>query len=382
MADAIQITRELIRFDTVNPPGNERACNEYLGGLLEEAGFSVACHPLAENRTNLVARLGGGAGKKPLCFSGHTDVVPLGAAPWRRAPFAGEIADGRIYGRGSSDMKSGIGAFVAAAIELAPHLGRTPGLVLVISADEERGCGGVNDLAGRDGALGEAGALIVAEPTANRPFTGHKGIMRVEAVATGVTAHASMPEQGENAVYKAARVVARLVERGRLHDGRALSGGEPVFNVGWFHGGMNINSVPDDARFGLDIRTVAGFGEAEIMAALEEIGGGEVAFTRMTSGEPAWIDPAQPVWTDPRDPWVEGIFDLIAEITGVRHQPAIAPYFTDACALSQAFGRPPTLILGPGEPEMAHQTDEYCVIARLEEGTAAFTEIAQRWCGI
>jgi succinyl-diaminopimelate desuccinylase len=140
--------------------------------------------------------------------------------------------------------------------------------------------------------------------------------------------------------------------------------------------------VPDEARFGVEVRTVKGFGAAETMAALKEIAGDEVTFTRVTSGEPGWVDPAQPVWTDPAHPWVQSVFDLIADITGVRHEAAIAPYFTDAGALSQAFGRPPTLILGPGEPEMAHQTDGYCLISRLEEGTAAFTEIARRWCGI
>ena len=106
MADAIELTRALLRFNTINPPGNEQPCADYLGGLLEAAGFTIRSYPMGENRTNLVARIGGSAGKKPLCFSGHTDVVPLGAAPWSTAPFGGDIEDGKIYGRGSSDMKA------------------------------------------------------------------------------------------------------------------------------------------------------------------------------------------------------------------------------------------------------------------------------------
>ena len=373
MIDPIELTRRLIRFETINPPGNETPCAEYLGGILERAGFRIAYHPMAPNRANLIARIGGGDGKKPLCLSGHTDVVPLGAAPWSVPPFAADMGDGKIYGRGATDMKGGIAAIVAAAVELAPHLHGTPGLVLVITAAEETGCEGANFLAGLDGVLGRAGALVIAEPTANRPLNGHKGVLRAEGRATGVTAHGSMPEQGENAVYKAARVIAKL-ERLKLGEGRALNGGLPTLNVGWFHGGMNINSVPDEAKFGLDIRMVPGLTDAEVLATLAETGGADVSFTQFT------YFPA--VYTDPADPWIAQVREVMAEITGETHAPAIASYFTDAEALARGYGHPPAVILGPGEPEMAHQTDEFCAVARIEQAHAGFTEIGRRWCGI
>jgi succinyl-diaminopimelate desuccinylase len=373
MLDPVELTRSLIRYETINPPGNEQPCAEYLGGLLERAGFSIAYYPMGENRANLIARIGGNAEKKPLCFSGHTDVVPLGAAPWTVAPFAAEIADGKIYGRGSTDMKGGVAAFVAAAIELAPKLAGTPGLVLVITAGEERGCEGANLLATLDGVLGEAGAMIVAEPTANRPLVGHKGVLWIEGVAKGVTAHGSMPHEGDNAVYKAARVALAL-EKLDLAKGRQFTIGTPTVNVGWLRGGMNINSVPDEARIGVDIRMVPGITDTEVMAELAKIGGDEVTF-RAAGYSPA-------VWSEPSDPWIAGVFSLMRDLTGVSTEPAIASYFTDAAALTMAYGHPPTLILGPGEPEMAHQTDEFCTIRRIEEAKAAFTEIARSWCGV
>ena len=372
--DPTELTRDLIRFETINPPGNETPCAEYLGGILERAGFRIAYHPLDGDgtRANLIARIGGGSGK-PLCLSGHTDVVPLGAAPWSVSPFAGDIADGRIYGRGSTDMKGGVAAIVAAAVDLAPRLEGTPGLVLVITSSEESGCQGANFLVGLDGALGEAGALLVAEPTANRPLNGHKGVLRVEGRAIGITAHGSMPEEGDNAVYKAARVVGRL-ERLKLDERRTLKGGLPTLNVGWFHGGINVNSVPDEATFGLDIRMVPGLTDTDIMAMLAEIGGTDVSFTKFTS--------FPPVYTEASDPWIAEVREVMAEITGERHSPAIASYFTDAEALVRGYGHPPAIILGPGEPDMAHQTDEFCTIHRIEAATAGFTEIARRWCGI
>ena len=374
MLDAVELTRALIRYDTINPPGNERPCAEFLGAMLEEAGFSVAYHSMGEGRANLIARIGGTEEKKPLCFSGHTDVVPLGAAPWTVAPFAAEIADGRVYGRGSTDMKGGVAAFVAAALELAPRLAGTPGLVLVISAAEETGCEGVNRLvAERPDLLGEAGAMIVAEPTDNRPLVGHKGVLWVEGLARGVTAHGSMPEKGENAVYKAARVVTRLAGLD-LSAGRALTVGKPTLNVGWLRGGLNINSVPDEARFAIDVRMVPGITTAEVLTQLAEIGGTDASFT-LKNHAPA-------VWSEPSDPWIAGVFELMREIAGAPTEPAIATYFTDAAALTQAYGYPPTLILGPGDPALAHQTDEYCQISRIEEAKSAFTRIAKDWCGV
>ena len=112
--NAFELTRELLRFNTINPPGDERLCAEYLGKLLEVHGFTAAYHDFAENRTSLVARIGGNASKAPICFTGHIDIVPLGNAPWQKDPFAGETDAGKLFGRGSSDMKSGVAAFVAA----------------------------------------------------------------------------------------------------------------------------------------------------------------------------------------------------------------------------------------------------------------------------
>ena len=369
--DPIELTRELIRFETVNPPGNETPCAEYIGGILGRAGFQIAYHPMEENRANLIARIGGTVSGKPLCLSGHVDVVPLGAAPWSVPPFAAEMADGKIYGRGSTDMKSGVAAIIAAVVEMAPRLGGTPGLVLVITAGEERGCQGANVLVAQDDVLGEAGALLVAEPTSNRPLNGHKGVLWVEGRATGVTAHGSMPEKGENAVYKAARIIGRL-EMLKLEEGRNLTAGLPTLNVGWFHGGMNINSIPDEATFGLDIRMVPGLTDEDVLSNLAEIGGTEVRFSRLGN--------SSHVYTEPSDPWFAQVREIAAEITGERHEPAIASYFTDASALAKAYGYPPVCIMGPGEADMAHQTDEYCHVRRIEEARTAYVEIIRRWC--
>src|SRR5215470_11117845 len=133
MISSVELTQELIRFETINPPGNETPCARHLGRILDAAGFQTRYFDMGEKRDNLIARIGIGGDRLPLAFTGHTDVVPLGAAPWSVEPFGAKIAEGKLYGRGSTDMKGGVAAFVIAAVKLAPQLAGTPGLVFVIT---------------------------------------------------------------------------------------------------------------------------------------------------------------------------------------------------------------------------------------------------------
>ena len=118
MTSSVELTQDLVRFRTINPPGDERACAERLASLLENAGFAVDLVPFGEGRAQLVARIGGASGKSAIGFTGHLDTVPLGAQLWTVDPLAADIKDGKLYGRGSSDMKSGVAAFVTACAAL------------------------------------------------------------------------------------------------------------------------------------------------------------------------------------------------------------------------------------------------------------------------
>jgi succinyl-diaminopimelate desuccinylase len=367
--DSVGLTQDILRLNTINPPGEEQACAQLLGGILERAGYRVRYHSFGPRRVNLLAEIGG-AQKPPLCFTGHIDVVPLGAAPWSKDPFAGDTDAGRLYGRGSSDMKSGVAAFVTAAVSMAPHLERTAGVALVITAGEETGCEGAFHLL-HDRALGRAGAVLVAEPTANQPFVGHKGAMFLRARASGVTAHGSMPDQGVNAIYKAARAVGKLERFGFANPPHPLMG-QGTLNVGTIQGGLNVNSVPDQALIGIDIRTVPTIDHAALLAELSRQLAPDVELETLMSLEA--------VYTDPADPWMRSVFEVMTPILGAAPTPRTATYFTDAAALRQAYGAPPTVILGPGEPQMAHQTDEYCLIERVDQAVAAYEELIRRWC--
>jgi succinyl-diaminopimelate desuccinylase len=366
--DPVRLAQELVRFDTVNPRSPERPCAEHLGRLLEAGGFQVARHEFAPGRTSLVARHGGGR-RPPLCFAGHVDTVPLGAAPWSRDPFGGEISEGRLHGRGSSDMKSGVAAFVCAALEVA-RLDPDADLLLVVVAGEETGCEGSAHLARTAGALGAAGALVVAEPTGNQPLVGHKGALWLRARTRGVTAHGSMPERGVNAIYAAARAVARL-EAFRFEVPPDPLLGRPTLNVGTIAGGLNVNSVPDEAVVGIDVRTVPAQRHQAVRAELARLLGDAVELSTLVD-VPA-------VRTEASHPWVEEVLELAAGVLGQRPAPGAAPYFTDASVLTPALGDVPTVILGPGELALAHQTDEYCLVRRIEEAAGLYRDLARRW---
>lgn len=366
---AISLTRELLAFNTINPPGQERACAEFLGKRLEAGGFTVSYHEFAEGRTNLVARLDAPNDKKPICFTGHTDTVPLGTADWIRDPFGGEIADGKLYGRGSTDMKGGLAAMVVAALELAKSFNTQAGIILVVTAGEENSCEGATFLAKDPEVLGKAGAIIVGEPTSNYPLVGHKGAFWLEACATGRAAHGSMPEQGENAIYKIARAVSML-EKYQFDVSHPLLGA-PTLNVGTISGGENVNSVPDFARIGIDIRTVTNQSSTDVYDVLKRHLGNEITLKILQASDA--------VATDPEDGWVQEVFDIMSPILGERPEPRAATYFTDAGALTPALGNPPTVILGPGEADMAHKTDEFCYVSRIEEAVEAYLRIGEKW---
>ena len=159
-ADPVTLTRDLVRFDTINPPGEERVCAHHIGGMLEASGFRVDYHEFANQRTSLVARLDGSGDGPPICFTGHIDVVPLGKAAWSHDPFAGERDGDRLFGRGVTDMKGALAAIVLAAQRIAALPERKAGLVLVLTAGEETHCEGAHHLAAQPGALGSAGAVL------------------------------------------------------------------------------------------------------------------------------------------------------------------------------------------------------------------------------
>jgi succinyl-diaminopimelate desuccinylase len=371
LVDAVELARELIALQSMNPGGSETVCAKRLGGLLSDAGFMIQYHDFAPGRTSVVASRGGKPGAKHLCFAGHIDTVPLGNAAWSMDPFAGEIHDGKLYGRGSTDMKAGIAAFVAAAVDMGSELDDGPGTLLIMAAGEETGCEGSRPLGKVLANEFSVGAMVIAEPTYNLPKVGHRGAFWLRMTASGKTAHGSMPEHGINALYKAARAAGKLEDFDFNIARHTYLGGNSL-SVGNMHSGQNVNSVPDHAVMEVDIRTIPGVNHEQLKEGLRGYLGEDI-----DSAE-AFVD-LDSVWTDPDHPWMQTIFDLVTPHLGERPEIAALPFFTDAAVLQPAFDNVPTVILGPGDTHMAHQTDEFCTVDRIPVAVQMYQDIIRDW---
>lgn len=365
-SDVIELTRKLIAFNTVNPPGNEGEAAKFIGSLLAGNGFKVEYIPYGTNRLHVIAEKGCSEDIPPVVFTGHFDTVPLGAKKWSVGPFGGEIRDGKIYGRGSSDMKGGLAAMVIASIQ-AFETGKPPGGVrLILTAAEETGCQGAKHIVATYENLGHASGIIVGEPTANIPATGHKGGLYLNLTTSGVTAHSSMPHLGDNAIYKAARAIS-AIEKFSFGVEKDPLLGFPTINVGKVFGGMNINSVPDHAGFTIDARTTTKVNHRDLVKKLKAELGDEVSMETL-------VDlPA--VSSTEHDPFVQMVYSVCGISGNATAYPKSLPYLTDGSVLQPAYGGVPTIILGPGQPEMAHQTDELCYTEKLEQAVEIYKNI-------
>ncbi len=356
--DVISITRKLIAFNTVNPPGNESAAARFVGALLFENGFNVEYIPFETNRLHVIAEKGCSDESLPVVFTGHFDTVPLGAREWSVDPFGGEVKNGKLYGRGSSDMKGGVAAMVVAAIEAFKEGIPNCGIRLIFTSGEELGCQGAKHLVETYGNLGKAKGIIVGEPTANIPAIGHKGGLYLNLTTSGVTAHSSMPHLGDNAIYKAARAISKI-ENFKFGVEKDPLLGFPTVNVGKVEGGMNINSVPDLAAFTIDARTTTKVDHQQLFKKFKKVLGPDVSIETLVD--------LKAVSSDESDPFVKLVYSACGISIGEEGFPKSLPYLTDGSVLQPAHGGIPTIILGPGQPEMAHQTDEFCYTDKLEK---------------
>ena len=368
--DLITLTKKLLSFNNINPPGNEEGIARFTAELLADNGFDVKLPEFERGRLHLIAEKGLSSHKPPVVLSGHFDTVPLGNSQWNVDPFAGEISEGKIWGRGSSDMKGGLAAMILASAEAFKDEPPEGGIRLIFTAAEELGCIGVQQLMKTIGVPGEASAIIVGEPTSNLPATGHKGAIYLNAVTSGKTAHSSMPHLGENAIYKAAASILKARDF-RFETGEDPLLGFPTINIGRMNGGMNINSVPDHAEFTIDIRSTSKTDHNKTLEKLAAELGDETKLEVLVD--------MTPVFTSDEDPFVKLVYDICGIRKTTSGFPLSLPYLTDGSVLQKAYNGVPTIILGPGEPDMAHKTDEFCYVSKLEESYRIYKEIILKW---
>jgi acetylornithine deacetylase/succinyl-diaminopimelate desuccinylase-like protein len=221
-AEAVELLQRLIRFDTVNPPGNEAEAQEHLRSLLEQAGWECELLSRVSGRPNLIARLRGASPGPALALISHVDTVPADRSEWTRDPWGGELAGDYVWGRGALDMKDQVASETAACVALG-RSGWRPArgdLLLVVTADEETGahngakwlCEEHPEKVRCDMVVNE-GAGVAIDFGGRRLFTlavGEKGVFRFRLRTRGVAGHASIPGVGDNALLKLGPLLDRL----------------------------------------------------------------------------------------------------------------------------------------------------------------------------
>ena len=377
--DVIATAQMLIRCRSVNPPGDERAAAAGIAAQLDELGaHSIDIVEAAEGRQSVVARWGVPGGRV-LAWNGHTDVVPAGdESEWRYPPFEGRVAEGRIWGRGAVDMKGPIAALCQAlAILRRTRAPMTGELQITIAADEETGGRhGTGHLAER-GLLGPADAGICGEPSSLDTLVAARGRLWVDIVTKGVSAHASQPEAGRNALTAMLRVAEQLeaIELPALpHPLVGAATLTPTMIVG----GESPNSVPARCVMTIDRRFLPGEPVAEvrrqIAAAVQRAGrasGVEIETIERACFEASEIDADSEIVAVARD----------ATEAAVGRRPAIGgmPGSTDARFLvSEGI---PTVIFGPGDVREAHTVDESIAIGELADGALAYAATIASFLG-
>jgi succinyl-diaminopimelate desuccinylase len=376
-AAAVQLLTECVKLPTVNPPGNEKLAADWLAEELERRGFSPRVDDLGDHRANITAVLKGTGEKPALVFNGHLDVVPVGDTPWTHDPFAGVRVNDRLYGRGTSDMKSGLIAMVMAADALKQAGVRLKGdLILSGVADEETGALGAKSWV-QAGGLQGVGAIVIGEPTNLEVYIAEKGACWLEITTYGKTAHGSMPDLGINAVMHMTTALHALARLSLPFPPHPLFD-KPTMNVGTIAGGNKTNVVPDRCTVTIDLRTLPGMPHEAVLHEIRQTLDGLREVIPHFTYEMRVIAERAPVASDPHAPIVETALAIL-EARGRRETPKATPGFaTDASVFQPASGVP-FLIFGPGIPQLAHQPNEYVEIDTYITSIELFCELAVKY---
>ncbi len=421
-----ELLQRLIRFNTVNPPGDEQACQDHLEEMLAGVGFETEQLAAVEGRPNLVARLPSGSDGPVLCLLGHVDTVLADPGDWTVDPWSGDIRDGCVWGRGALDMKSQVAAEVAAAVALAgegwrPESGE---LKLVITADEETGaaygaqwlCEEHPEKVRADLVINE-GAGESFEYAGKRVYgvcVAEKGVFRFTLTTSGTAGHASIPRIGDNALVKMAPVLEALAD-GRVSPEHTPEGDaflaalgaagddlqaalaeveatdprvavllEPMLGVTlsptMIAASQKINVIPAHARLDVDCRVPPELGEEHALARIHEAIGGEggyhVSFHETVVGNRSPID----------TPLMDTIRSFVErEDPGAEVTPVVLPGFSDSRWFREAFpdcvayGFFPqrTMDLFEAAP-LIHGADERVPIEDLGLAARFYTDLIER----
>ncbi len=393
--DLMKLCSDMIAIPSVNPPGDVSRIVDYITNYLKEHKIPFDIVGENEDRPNILARYGT-PGNKTVVFNGHCDVVPVGDEnKWAFPPFSGEIKDGVMLGRGTSDMKCGMGAFLFAVAMLADAGVKLSGDVLmtIVPDEETGGAYGTQWLFNHGYIKGDWG--IVAEPTGmDNIEVGQKGTMGMNLYATGTTAHGSLtPYVGDNAIDKLVKILPMMYELREIHgnydgeiakvmeiskekakDVQKTPGVENIMdhvtvNFGTIQGGVKRNVVADTAMAELDVRVPIGVSHEEVIAKVDEI----IKKSGLTGITATYDNPRGGNYVSVNDPIVATVKECIKELLGIDMITAYQWASSDTRYFREAGIS--TIQYGPSNTEGIHNYNETVNVADIITASKVYAAI-------
>lgn len=381
----VELTQALVRIRSVNDPSagtSEAAVAELVASTMRGFGWEPTITEVAPGRPNVVAVIEG-VGKGPtLMFEGHTDVVTEGdLSAWSVDPYGAEIRDGRLYGRGSADMKAGVAAMLH-AVRAVDEAGDFPGRIVVAALVDEEGLMlGAKHFAQTDLAK-EIDGVIVCEPEAGEICAVSKGAIRMSITFTGAMAHGAMPQFGVNPLPAAAKVVLGTADLQELlweqHPEHELLGAAyltPTVFVGGDVDQMNV--IPATATVCIDARTIPGVDHEELITSVTRLAEKACVDSAVTFSVDV-VDSRPPVDTSTDHPVVTALAAAHVAVTGEPVRFGGVPGTTDGTILTRDAGLA-TVVYGPGGKWIAHQADEFVEVDDIVRNTKVYAEAAVRF---
>ena len=377
--DAVALTRALVKIDSRNPtlsadgPG-ERDAALALGKILEDWGFSVSISDSSPGRPNLVARLGP-ADSPAMMLAGHLDTV--GVEGMTHDPFSADMNGGRIYGRGSCDMKSGVAAMCVGALRAYRLAGNSPKRQIVIAAvaDEEYESLGMRALL--DSGI-RAECAVLTEPTKLAICPAHRGFVWIEIAFTGRAAHGSRYDVGIDAIRHAGLLLAELdaLEAGPLHTRSHTLLGRPSLHASTIVGGIGMSTYPDRCILRIERRTIPGESEQtavdEVTSALERVRARrpriEASVKLIAAQQPSDVAP---------DALVVRMLETALKAEAMPAKIEGLSAWTDAALLNAAGIS--AVCFGPGDIALAHAAEEFVPVDEIEKATTVLQRVAFEW---
>jgi len=363
--DVVKLTQELVKINSEDPPGNEENVARFIVKFMKGTDFKLTKIYPEKNRPILIFEKGKGEG---LMLNGHMDTVPVGNN-WKYDPFGGKLVKGKLYGRGAVDMKGGLASILIAAKNFSGKKFKRR-LVLVFVPGEEVNLLGSDYLTSKKRELiSDIKYGLIAEPTGMNIEIAQKGIVQVNVIFKGKSAHGSMPELGDNAILKAVKFInelEKLTKKLKRKKNKILGSG--TINVGKINGGIKVNMVPDFCKVEIDRRIIPGetinLAKKQIREILKRLN--LKAKVEFVAGRPAMV--------------ISKKSEIVNIMKGILKKRFIGSSgYTEAELYYTRCGID-CVVCGPGNEKLCHVANEYNEVKQLRSAVEAYEKLIKMWC--